>query len=225
MSHVLVVRATSTNSVMGSLPEEPGYDLPMPDADRPITGAARLPSIYPITPAGPVDAHWWRRFQHGMDCGYRMVQLRVKGLALEQLREIAERAADIAQRSRCKLILNGPTHWVDELGLAGAHLTSAELMAQQQRPLAKRLLLGASCHSLEELKHAASIGADWACLSPVHSTRSHPASAPLGLQTFSSWVREVNLPVYGLGGLGEGDLPAIREAGGQGVAGLSAFWR
>ena len=199
-------------------------DLPMPAADRPVIGAVRLPSSYPITPGGPVDADWWRKFQHGMECGYRMVQLRVKGIAPHQLREIAERAAGLAHQFHCKLILNGPTDWVDELGLAGAHLSSAELMSQKRRPLAKRFLVGASCHTLEELRHAEKIGADWACLSPVNPTTSHPASAPLGLETFSSWVSEVRLPVYGLGGLTEADIPAIRSAGGQGVAGLSAFW-
>jgi len=199
-------------------------DLPMPAADRPVIGAVRLPATYPITPGDPVDADWWRKFQRGIDFGYRMVQLRVKGIAPHQLREIAERAAGLARQSRCKLILNGPTGWVNELDLAGAHLTSTELMLQKQRPLAKRYLLGASCHSLEQLRHAEKIGADWACLSPVNRTRSHPEGAPLGLETFSSWVSQVRLPVYGLGGLAEADLPAIRAAGGQGVAGLSAFW-
>jgi 8-oxo-dGTP diphosphatase len=97
-------------------------------------------------------------------------------------------------------------------------------MSQKQRPLAQRFLLGASCHSLEELHHAEQIGADWACLSPVNRTTSHPASTPLGMETFSSWVSAVRLPVYGLGGLAEADLPCVRAAGGQGVAGLSAFW-
>jgi 8-oxo-dGTP diphosphatase len=198
--------------------------LPMPDADRPVIGALRLPSTYPITPGGPVDADWWRTFQHGLDCGYRMVQLRVKEVAGSQLRAIAERAAALASRSNCKIILNGPTGWVDKLGLAGAHLTAADLMSLRQRPLAKRFLLGASCHSLEELRQAEKIGADWACLSPVNRTGSHPQSAPLGLEAFSSWVREVSLPVYGLGGLSQSDIPAIRAAGGQGVAGLSGFW-
>jgi 8-oxo-dGTP diphosphatase len=198
--------------------------LPMPDADRPVIGALRLPSTYPITPGGPVDADWWRTFEHGLDCGYRMVQLRVKEVAGSQLRAIAERAAGLANRSNCKIILNGPTGWVDKLGLAGAHLTAAELMSLRQRPLAKRFLLGASCHSLEELRQAEKIGADWACLSPVNRTGSHPESAPLGMETFSSWVREVSLPVYGLGGLSQADIPAIRAAGGQGVAGLSGFW-
>jgi 8-oxo-dGTP diphosphatase len=189
-----------------------------------MISAVQLPSLYPITPAGPVNAGWWRQFQHGLDGGYRMVQLRVKDVTASQLREIAERAAGLARRSGCKLILNGPLDWVAELGLAGAHLTSRELMSWQQRPLANRFCLGASCHSLEELRHAEKIGANWACLSPVYRTGSHPDVSPLGLEIFSSWVREVSLPVYGLGGLVEGDLPALRAAGGQGVAGLSAFW-
>lgn len=183
-----------------------------------------LPSTYAITSPGPIDADWWRRFAHGLDRGYRMVQLRVKDVSEPQLYEIAERAAALARRSSTRLILNGPTGWVAKLGLAGAHLSAVELMSLLQRPLAKPFLLGASCHSLEELRHAEKVGADWACLSPVNPTRSHPGSAPLGLETFSRWVREVSLPVYALGGLSPADLPGVRAAGGQGVAGLSAFW-
>lgn len=121
-------------------------------------------------------------------------------------------------------MLNGPLQWVEELDLAGIHLSAASLMTLEQRPLGGDRRVAASCHSPVELQRAQAIGADWVCLSPVKSTPSHPGVAPLGLETFSAWARQSKIPVYGLGGLGAGDVPAIQAAGGQGVAGISAFW-
>ena len=196
----------------------------MPVVGEPVSSIDHLPTIYPITPDGPVDAAWWGRFQRGLDRGYRLVQLRVRNLPEHVWRETVEQAAERCRRAACALMLNGPPQWVESCGLAGLHLASAELMALAERPVSRALWLGASCHSLAELQQAERLGADWACLSPVKATPSHPGAMPLGLDTFSAWVRQCNLPVYALGGLGPDDVPAIRAAGGQGVAGISAFW-
>jgi len=121
-------------------------------------------------------------------------------------------------------MLNGPVEWVEEFDLAGIHLPAVALMAMQQRPLGRDFRVAASCHNPDELRQAVLIGVDWACLSPVKTTVSHPGAPVLGIDRFRSWVGACQLPVYGLGGLGLHDLPEIRAAGGQGVAGISAFW-
>jgi 8-oxo-dGTP diphosphatase len=83
--------------------------------------------------------------------------------------------------------------------------------------------VGASCHDADELERAALIGADFATLSPVRATASHPGASPLGWERFAELVREARLPVYALGGAGPEDLDRARASGAQGVAGIRAF--
>ena len=86
-------------------------------------------------------------------------------------------------------------------------------------------MFGASCHSLAELQLAEALGADYAFLSPVLESSSHPGQPGLGWDVFEDWVRAVGIPVYALGGLGLADLPEARRRGALGIAAISAFWR
>jgi 8-oxo-dGTP diphosphatase len=92
-----------------------------------------------------------------------------------------------------------------------------------ERPLPRDAWVGASCHDAGELERAAELGVDFATLSPVCATASHPDSAPLGWQRFAQLVAAARLPVYALGGVGPGDLERARASGAQGVAGIRAF--
>lgn len=155
----------------------------------------------------------------------RLVQLRAKDITPHQLRDLAWRCDSMASATGVDLLLNGPAEVAQELGMSGVHLTSQGLMYSDVRPLPGKYLVGASCHSAVELAKAERIGADFACLSPVRPTKGYPAGEVLGLRRFADLVSVCSVPVYALGGMRRGDLQAVLDAGGQGVAGISAFWR
>ena len=105
----------------------------------------------------------------------------------------------------------------------GLHLTE-EGLAQAGDFAASERLLSVSCHSLETLNKAREIGADFAMLSPVEATGSHPGVEPLGWDVFSAIVQQVNIPVYALGGMAVEKTEKARAHGAQGVAGISSWW-
>lgn len=109
--------------------------------------------------------------------------------------------------------------------LLGLHLSARELALVDARPIASELLLGASCHNLDELQQAARVGVDYALLSPVAATATHPQAKPLGWEAFARLVATVNFPVYALGGMTDADLHQAQALGGQGVAAISAWWQ
>ncbi|NIM70826.1 MAG: thiamine phosphate synthase [Xanthomonadales bacterium] len=183
-----------------------------------------LPRNYAITGPAADVAEWWRRFERLVDRVPGMVQLRCKALALDALRERAARAQVLCAERGIPLLLNGPAALVSELGLAGVHLGTAALLAAGERPLGREFLVGASCHSAAELRCAAELGASFACLSPVFSTRSHPQAQPLGVEGLRTLVAQTPLPVFALGGVGQADRARLIEAGAHGIAGISAFW-
>lgn len=97
-------------------------------------------------------------------------------------------------------------------------------MVQNGQTLPSGVVVGASCHNPEELQLAVRLGVSYALLSPVKLTSSHLDATPLGWTLWCDWVKDVNFPVYALGGVGEADLPQAQAAGGQGIAAISAFW-
>jgi 8-oxo-dGTP diphosphatase len=84
--------------------------------------------------------------------------------------------------------------------------------------------VAASCHNAAELTHAQQIGVDFAVLSPVRETASHPDAVPLGWERFAALLEAADFPVYALGGMQPGDLAPARDAGAQGLAMISAVW-
>jgi 8-oxo-dGTP diphosphatase len=84
--------------------------------------------------------------------------------------------------------------------------------------------VGVSCHDAAELAHAVSIGADFALLSPVLPTLTHPGAATLGWETFSALAAASAIPVYGLGGLERADVARAQSHGAHGVALLRGAW-
>jgi thiamine-phosphate pyrophosphorylase len=173
----------------------------------------------------PACLEWLDRFQCLPAHGVELVQLRAKELEPEHLKALAVHCQTLAPGLGLRLMLNGPEGLVRELGLTGVHLTSRALLALSTRPLPHPFLVGASCHSQEELEHSERIGVDFACLSPLGVTSGYAEGEILGFSRFAEMVANTRIPVFGLGGLTREDLDQVREAGGQGVAGISAFWR
>jgi len=182
----------------------------MPPADAPIVTALRLPPYYAIVASGAVlapDALW---------------QLRMPQAGREEVRRVVQDALATNPALRTSLLVNHDIELARELGV-GVHLKASQLRELNERPLPRESWVGASCHDAQELERAAELNADFATLSPVCATASHPDAEPLGWKRFAEWVADTRLPVYALGGVGPDDLERAHAAGAQGVAGIRAF--
>ncbi|HEX7112724.1 MAG TPA: thiamine phosphate synthase, partial [Mizugakiibacter sp.] len=155
--------------------------------------------------------------------GERLFQLRLPNLARDALRPLAQALAARCRAAGADLLINADIELARELG-AGVHLRAAQLAALEARPLPAGAWVAASCHDAAELARAAALGADFATLSPLRPTASHPGAPVLGWARFAALVEASALPVYALGGVGAEDLTLARVAGAQGVAGIGAFW-
>lgn len=82
---------------------------------------------------------------------------------------------------------------------------------------------GISCHSSAELAQATASGFDYALLSPIFRTSTHPDVLPLGLRQFKEMTQDAGLPVIALGGVKPTDEPALLAAGAAGWAAITAF--
>lgn len=204
------------------IPIEEMEPTEMPAADRPIVTALRLPAHYAITPGGPGPAPVGACPRPtGEDS---LLQLRLPGSDRADVRALAKRLLARTPELWNRLLINADFELARELGV-GVQLRTSQLRELNERPLPPAQWVGASCHDADQLELAALIDADFATLSPVCATSSHPDAPPLGWNRFAELVREARLPVYALGGVGPDDLDRARAAGAQGVAGISAFAR
>ena len=74
-----------------------------------------------------------------------------------------------------------------------------------------------------ELQYAVQKNIDFVVLAPVLFTQTHPDTEPLGWKVFKQLIREINLPVFALGGLQKKDKQFALQAGAQGISGISTF--
>ncbi len=196
-----------------------------PAADRPIIAALRLPERYLITGADPrAPDRFLDRLDRALARDVRLVQLRAHDSSDDDYADLAASAFQVCARHGARLLLNRAPRLVRELPCHGLHLTARRLVALTCRPWDDRRLVGASCHTAQDLAHATRLGLDYALLSPVRATRSHPDARPLGWERFAALVEDAGLPVYALGGLGPEDLDTALAHGAQGIAAIRGFW-
>lgn len=204
-------------------------DLPAreyPEANLPIVTAVRLPPTYLITPEpGAGDDAFLKALACSLETGVRLVQLRVRSRPPAQVRSLARAALGLCRQAGARMLVNGDLDLAEAIGADGVHLPAARLRELGQRPAGPDRWVGASCHDAAELGRAVELGVDFAVLSPVRGTASHPGAPPLGWHRFWSLTETAKLPVYALGGLGPADLPMAWAHGAQGVAAIRGLWR
>lgn len=193
-----------------------------PPADVPIIAALRIPARYLISPDIADEDAAAVFVARAAAAGAELVQLRLKrrpALAPALVRQLkaALPGVRVLLNSDTLAALPGPA----ELhGADGVHLTATALHAATVKPAA---LCGASCHDATELALAFALRLDFATLSPVLPTASHPGAAPLGWPAFARLAEQAGLPVYALGGMTPVLLPEALAQGAIGIAGISAL--
>ena len=191
---------------------------PMLPANAPVLASLGLPLEYAITDAKRFGVAWMlARLEARMAAGLRMVQVREPELDATARGAFTQAVLRLARRHGCRVLVKEPIEGAD-----GLHLTASELMRAERRPAFG--LVAASCHTRQELAHAATLKLDFAVVGPVKPTLSHPGARPLGWGTFGALVEGTAIPVYAIGGLQGADSDDAMRAGAHGIAMIGGAW-
>lgn len=157
--------------------------------------------------------------------GLRAVQLREKDVGAAELTRLARALRGPTAARHALLIVNDRVDVALAAGADGVQRTSTSLSIDDIRAVAdKRLLVGASTHSLEEARAAEEAGADWVIFGPVYDTPSKRRyGAPQGLVALERVTQAVGVPVIAIGGVTPERVAEVCAAGARGVAVISAI--
>ncbi len=206
--------------------QTPGaFDVaPLLPANTRVLAALGLPPVCGVTCAEDIgEDAFLEGAARAMAAGMRLVQLREKQWPPARRDAFGRRLLALAARYGARVLLNGTEAEARRGGYAGVHWSAAALAAARERP--RDLLVGASCHSREELASAGALGVDFALVGPVGATPTHPDAVPLGWSGFAVMIGGTRVPVYAIGGLAPTDLDVAIDHGAHGVALRRHAWR
>jgi 8-oxo-dGTP diphosphatase len=201
---------------------------PLLPANFPVLKALTLPPLLGISHAESLGVDTFlARLDVALHNGLRLIQLRDKTLPDAARLQLARETVRRAHAFGARVLVNGSLELARAADADGVHLDAAAAAQLSARPACAKsdaFLVGVSCHDAAELAHAAAIEADFALLSPVLPTLTHPGAATLGWETFAALAAASPLPVYGLGGLERGNVALAQMHGAHGVALLRGAW-
>ncbi|WP_029148462.1 Nudix family hydrolase [Methylophilus sp. 5] len=196
---------------------------PVLPANAPIMQALSLPPIYAISNLQEMgEAAFLHALKQQLDQGLQLLQIREPQLDSEALAQLSEQVLKLCAAYNCRCLLNGSPEQAQQLGYQGVHLNSQRLMALTQKP--ENLLVGGSCHDIAQLQQTQALQLDFALLSPVLPTKSHPEAAGLGWEKFGEMLNGLETPVYGLGGMRPAHLSQAQACGARGISMQRALW-
>ena len=199
------------------------YDFP--EANKHIIQTLSLNSVYLISQQSYKNLNdFIATVEQYFLSGLKQFQLRLDSKQEPEYSELVNKLSESAKRNNAKLILNGFLADIERFNISGVHLKSKELFQFNKRPVSQEYLLGASCHNENELMQAEKLNVNYAFVSPVCRTSSHPEKEALGWENFKKLSEKVKFPVYALGGLNLDSLETAKSYNAYGIAMISAIW-
>ncbi len=148
-----------------------------------------------------------------------VLHLRAKDL---EAAELLRRARLLREQWPGILLINDRIDVCLASGADGVHLPSHRIAPRRIKGcFGQQLIIGVSCHSIEEALQADAEGADYVYLSPIFQKPGY--APPLGLQALAEASQRLLIPVIALGGITTANEDSCIATGAKGIAGISYF--
>lgn len=151
------------------------------------------------------------------------IVLREKDLPVKEYSALARKVRDICRSAGASIIVHSHPEVARELDIPALHmpLDALEKMSAEERKGFE--MLGASCHSAEDVLRAKELGCDYVTAGHVYATDCKPGLPPRGADFLAEVCGQAApMPVFALGGLTPARAPEVRRAGAAGFAMMSS---
>lgn len=157
--------------------------------------------------------------------GRLALHLRLKEAPARRIHELAVELSAAARRHGGWCVVNERVDVALAADAQAVQLGGGALpVAAARRVVGPELPVGASVHGPEEAARAGEEGANHLVVGTIFDTPSHPDRPGAGPGLVEACRRRVDVPIVAIGGIDPGRVPAVVEAGADGVAALRAVW-
>jgi thiamine-phosphate pyrophosphorylase len=156
--------------------------------------------------------------------GATAIQFRDKTMSDKQFAETATRVAVLTRAAGVPLIINDRVAIAVAIGADGIHIGRSDGDVREiRKALPAGMILGVSVTNYLEALEMDATDADYLGVGPIFPTGSKDDAAPaIGLEELARIHRDVNKPLIAIGGINQGNLRRVIEAGAAGAAVISA---
>lgn len=154
------------------------------------------------------------------------VQLRLKGIADDEIRRAIQALRPIVQGRDVAFILNDRPDLAAETGCDGVHIGQEDVSyAEARRILGDDAIVGVTCHnSLDLAKRAAEQGADYVAFGAFYATTTKDPKTRADLDTLQWWATFMTVPCVAIGGITAENAAPLIAAGADFIAVSSWVW-
>jgi thiamine-phosphate pyrophosphorylase len=160
------------------------------------------------------------------EAGCTWIQLRMKDASESELFDTARDALEICKPWGAKLIINDNPHVALATGADGVHLGKNDMSPEKARDLlGDGFVIGGTANTLEDIEAYVVDGfVDYIGLGPLRFTETKQNLSPqIGLEGYRPMMiqcgfRDVEIPIFAIGGVQTDDILELRAAGVYGVA-------
>lgn len=162
-----------------------------------------------------------------LDQGVRTIQIRVKDLEGQALRDELAAAVEAGEPHDAQIVVNDFWSLALELGAPWVHLGQDDLDDADTAAIrAAGVGLGVSTHDMAELARGLAVQPDYVALGPIYETtlKAMPFG-PQGLARITDWKARFDVPLVAIGGMTLERAPGALEAGADAVSFVSDIQR
>jgi thiamine-phosphate pyrophosphorylase len=162
--------------------------------------------------------------ESGLAAGVKLIQLREKNLANQDLLDLAQQARRLTADGEALLIINDHIDIAMAVGADGVHLGQDDLAIAKARQMAPDMIIGASSHNKEEALICEQDGASYVNIGPLFPTDTKEVGyACVGVDEAQRIADCMSLPVTVMGGIKRDHIADLVSRGFTTIALVSAI--
>jgi thiamine-phosphate pyrophosphorylase len=174
---------------------------------------------------GETAAIQLKNINEALDAGCNWVQLRFKNAKENELKTTAEEVKKLCKTYTATFIINDHPVIAKEVDADGVHLGLTDMkISEAKNIIGANKILGGTANTLQDVLQRVEEGCNYVGLGPLRFTTTKARLSPvLGLDGYKNIIdelkqRNIELPVYAIGGILAEDISSILQTGIYGVA-------